>query len=277
MAEFSVERVEDKRTVNGRTEYYLKWKGYPRSENTWEPVENLDCPDLIATFEESLKNNKNKDTKKRLASTASMPESIRSKRKSFLEEETEEQKKLIGFDRGLEPSKILGATDSSGHLMFLMKWKGSDHADLVPAKLANIKCPQLVIQFYEERLTWHTGNGNGNGNSSGGGGPNSVGGVGAGVDSAANSTGSVTRPGSVGTPAGSTAEGVEDDEVAPSPLASINNDENVKADESNGDGDGDGDAAPDGDADAEADGEADADADGDGDLSAELGNGEADD
>ncbi|KAL7745164.1 hypothetical protein ACLKA6_008219 [Drosophila palustris] len=166
MAEFSVERVEDKRTVNGRTEYYLKWKGYPRSENTWEPVENLDCPDLIATFEESLKNNK-KETKKRL-STSSTPESIRSKRKSFMEDETDEQKKLIGFDRGLEPSKILGATDYSGYLMFLMKWKGSDHADLVPAKQANVKCPQIVIQFYEERLTWHTGNGNGNGGGSDG-------------------------------------------------------------------------------------------------------------
>jgi hypothetical protein len=57
---------------------------------------------------------------------------------------------------GLEPDKIIGATDTSGDLMFLVKWRGTEDADLVPAKIANVKIPQTVITFYEERLTWQS-------------------------------------------------------------------------------------------------------------------------
>lgn len=38
-----------------QAEYWIKYKGYPDSENTWEPIENLNCPRLVRKFENSLK------------------------------------------------------------------------------------------------------------------------------------------------------------------------------------------------------------------------------
>ena len=136
--EYVVERVVDKRVGrNGKVEYLLKWKGYGDEDNTWEPKENLDCEDMIETFEKARRDKADKkkgsDKRKSDADTGS------SKKKKGDDE------KPRGFGRGLDPERIIGATDSSGELMFLIKWKGSDEADLVPAREANVKCAQTVI------------------------------------------------------------------------------------------------------------------------------------
>lgn len=152
--EYVVEKVLDRRVVKGRVEFLLKWKGFTHDDNTWEPEDNLDCPDLIAEYMQSQKaasdEKKDGSGKRKGESDTDAGEDSRPKKRK------DEQEKPRGFSRGLDPERIIGATDSSGELMFLMKWKNSDEADLVPAKEANIKCPQVVISFYEERLTWHS-------------------------------------------------------------------------------------------------------------------------
>lgn len=55
--EYSVESIRGKRKnpSTGITEFLIKWEGWPESDNSWEPIDNLKCPALIAEFEEEEK------------------------------------------------------------------------------------------------------------------------------------------------------------------------------------------------------------------------------
>ena len=49
--EYEVERVLAHRRVNGQLQYKVFWKGYPEEQASWEPIENLNCDDLIRDYE----------------------------------------------------------------------------------------------------------------------------------------------------------------------------------------------------------------------------------
>lgn len=157
---FIVEKILRKKITGGKTYYFLKWSGYPDSENTWEPVDNLDCPELIEDFERhwseshgkpqdpssntsplptsipsKLKNGKNKGKQKTVTKTmASAPLPITKVEQEGSpvlnggngEEESEEKENTTpapsGFAKGWEAEEILGATEESGQILFLIKW-----------------------------------------------------------------------------------------------------------------------------------------------------------
>ena len=57
--EYFVERILDKKTVNGKVYYFVKWEDYPISQSTWEPIKNLrKSMDLIYEFERDRKQSK---------------------------------------------------------------------------------------------------------------------------------------------------------------------------------------------------------------------------
>ena len=113
-----------------------------RTDNTWEPEENTDCPEMIREFEA------NRTKLSQVVAKRSKGEDVKKSK-----DDSSEPK---GFARGLQAEKIIGATIKDDRLFFLIQWNGCDDVDLCPAKEANVQCPQVVIKFYEDRLTWIT-------------------------------------------------------------------------------------------------------------------------
>lgn len=156
-AVYEVERVVGVRKTRKGKEYFVKWKGYESDENTWEPEENLTgSKSLIKKFEqeESEKQAKGK------GGTAGKKKSGAAKSRSRAEDDDDETEEDVdsggprGFARGRKAEKIIGATEHKNELLFLIKWEGIKEADLVPASVANVKCPDVVINYYQSRLTW---------------------------------------------------------------------------------------------------------------------------
>lgn len=49
--EYEVETIRDHKKKGKVTFFYVKWKGYPETENTWEPESNLThCTVMIKAY-----------------------------------------------------------------------------------------------------------------------------------------------------------------------------------------------------------------------------------
>jgi len=136
--EYEVESIVDKRVKKGKVEYLIKWVGWPSDTNTWEPLAHLDCDEIISKYEEERKQKEGEEGEK--------------EKKQAKKQEV--KSRFRGFERGLTVEKIIGVTKDPGELHFLIKWRGSNEADLVAAREANEKIPQDVIKFYEKSLNW---------------------------------------------------------------------------------------------------------------------------
>jgi chromobox protein 1 len=109
---FVVEAIVDKRVYDGEVQYLLKWKNFPPEENTWEPSTNLNCPALLDDFE---KNHPNGSLNRPdiPAITTQTPNKAERKIKKPRREPLPDN---------LELDEIIGASDASGELFFLIKW-----------------------------------------------------------------------------------------------------------------------------------------------------------
>lgn len=161
--EFSVEKVLGHRIKNGKVEYLLKWKGYSDDDNTWEPEDNLDCPELISAYETARLKREREAAAPPVppvvpppVTDAVMEESLASRKRSRRGdkkkkgEPLQEIEKPRGLARGLAPEKILAGQLFHGTLYFLVKWQNCFDVDVVPGHDLGEAYPDFVINYYEE-------------------------------------------------------------------------------------------------------------------------------
>lgn len=50
LKDYEVERILGQTVIDNEVSFFVKWKGYPNSSNTWVSESNLNCPELIRNY-----------------------------------------------------------------------------------------------------------------------------------------------------------------------------------------------------------------------------------
>ena len=181
---YYVEKILDRRRVNDRYEYKIKWEGYPMNQSTWEPLENLKTAmelveeyDNEHPFPKKLTGKKRKHAKKEETkdTTEKKENQIQEKKEEIDQPKEEEQNKNINLDEN-KPiyainqsqeenvrkyiidntlEKVSTVRKRDNKLMAVVKKKKSngeyEEVEIETCKLRN-ENPWILLDFYESKI-----------------------------------------------------------------------------------------------------------------------------
>lgn len=56
--EFEVEAIIADKMIKRKKHYLVRWKGYDENHDSWQPKQNLNCPDILDKYEKCKRNRK---------------------------------------------------------------------------------------------------------------------------------------------------------------------------------------------------------------------------
>jgi len=146
------EKVVDKRMVGGQAEYLVKWKDYPASQNTWEPVSSFKDTYHIQKYEEEQVDQVIEKKKTNVRRGTRVRPGLKIKIPSKKQKESMNKVKAPGNSAKDKLIEMYGMNESG---LFLVRYDGSDHIQTLSREEMNEKHPQEVIKYYESRLVFN--------------------------------------------------------------------------------------------------------------------------
>eukprot|EP00301_Raphidiophrys_heterophryoidea_P010145 c15192_g1_i1.p1 GENE.c15192_g1_i1~~c15192_g1_i1.p1 ORF type:complete len:313 (+),score=83.26 c15192_g1_i1:37-975(+) len=167
-SEFEVEAVVDEKKRGKQVFYLVKWKGYPHSQNSWEPEAHLtNVPNLVAAFHDQKGKEKDKDKDKerpqKRAKTSSAATSSSSSNAYFGPSSGPKIAVPKGFENVMdetasfrkdEVENVVGAAQGPDQTIYLMlKWKGNtERYSWKESHECRKHIPDMLLDFYEARV-----------------------------------------------------------------------------------------------------------------------------
>jgi len=150
--EYEVQRLINLRTIKGRRQFLVRWKGYDETADSWENEKDLNCPKLIEEFlikEKEEKEKEMKSPKTVLAKTEKSKKSRTSKKQTENDEHNNKDEKES--TKEFEVDKIIEVHfKKNGTKEFLIRWKGFVQADDTWEPEKNLNCPELISKFMQK-------------------------------------------------------------------------------------------------------------------------------
>ncbi|XP_076622268.1 uncharacterized protein LOC143342362 [Colletes latitarsis] len=164
--EYEVEKIVGQRTIKGRRQFLVRWKGYNEDSDTWEQEKDLNCPQLIEEFliedseNDEEKSKKNDNSLKSIKNKIPKMEKKPKRPKSSTKKQIENDKEIIASDevrnekddqKEFEVEKIIEVHFKKNKTReFLIRWKGFTSADDTWEPEENLNCSELIEKFMQK-------------------------------------------------------------------------------------------------------------------------------
>ena len=169
---YAIEKILDRRKIRDKYQYKIKWEGYPMTQCTWEPIENLkNALYLVEEFNKNhpMKNNKSKNNKdlkvlnkkrnnEQKEENINAPKEENNIQNNNIQEKSpniNENNDILTFDIDGSLKKVLTVKKQNEILMAVVE-KIKENGEMIKAYLSTEDLrksnPWILLDFYESKI-----------------------------------------------------------------------------------------------------------------------------